>query len=85
MVCCPRGVGDVVEKEDIAESVVFRFEEGEEDGIGARDGEDVLEDVGVAEEGDPGPADEESALEVGGGGGGDEEPAGLGWVCEGGG
>ena len=83
MICCPRGVGDVVEKEDIAESVVFGFEKGEKDGISARDGKDVLENAGVAKEGDPGPADEETALEVGGSRRGNEEPAWRGFMCEG--
>ena len=72
MVCCPRGVGDVLEKEDVPKAVVFRFEKGEEDRIFASDGEDVLENVRLAEEGDPGPADEETALEVGGCRGGNE-------------
>ena len=73
----------MVEKEDVAESVVFRFEKGEEDGIGAGDGEDVVEDVGAAEKGDPGPTDEETALKVGGSGRGDEEPGWLGFMCKG--
>ena len=83
VICRPLCVGDVVEKEDVAEGVIFRFEEGEEDGIGAGDGEDVVEDVGAAEYGDPGPADEETTLKVGGSGRGDEEPGWPGFMCMG--
>ena len=77
MVCRPVGVFDVQE-ENIAKGVVLLLDEGEEDGVGAGDSEDVVEDIGAVEERDPSPADEEPPLEVGRGGGGNEEPGRLG-------
>ena len=80
MICCPVGVFNVVQEENIAKGVVLLLDEGEEHRVGAGDSENMVEDIRAVEEGDPGPADEEPPLEVGGGGGGNEEPGRLGCV-----
>ena len=74
------GIFDVVQEENISEGVVLFFDNREEDGIGAGNSENVVEDTEALKEGDPGPADDESPLEVGGGGGGNEEPGRLGCI-----
>lgn len=77
MICCPGIVFEAFQKEDIAESLVFFAEQRNQDGVSTGDGEDMVEEPRAAEEVDPGPADDESSLEVVGGGGCDEKPGRL--------
>ena len=74
-------VWNLVKEENVTVGLILFLDEGYQGWVGSGDGEDVIIDGGIGECVDPGPADQETPLEVVGRGGGVEEPRCMFWRC----